>query len=143
MENMASARNKIATRVKAFIEGDGDTGIQAESVTLTAHDMSNITADVGAASLAASFAGEVGVSLSIGVALAENHIDNEVEAYIKDDSPPLVLCGHMHERKGVYNVGKTTIVNPGPLHRQDGSNYAVTDITDSDGVNKIEMHEGF
>ena len=78
----ADAKNKISTQVKAFIEGDGTTGIVAENITLTAFDLSGIKADVGAGSLAASFAGTAAVSLSIGVALAENAIMNQVEAYI-------------------------------------------------------------
>ncbi len=84
----ADAENRISTLVKAFIDGDGAQGIFADNVTLTARDTSNITADVGAGSLAASFAGTAAVSISIGVALAENTIQNDVEAYIAnaDDS---------------------------------------------------------
>jgi hypothetical protein len=78
----ADAENKISTQVKAYIDGDGATGIVADNVTLTALDLSDIKADVGAGSLAASFAGTAAVSLSIGVALAENNIANQVEAYI-------------------------------------------------------------
>jgi hypothetical protein len=33
-----------------------------------------------------------------------------IEAY----APPLVLCGHIHEARGVARHGPTTIVNPGP-----------------------------
>jgi len=81
----ADATNKISTRVKAFIEGDesaGEMAIVADGITLTALDTSMITADVGAGSLAASFAGTAAVSISIGVSLAENIIANQVEAYI-------------------------------------------------------------
>ncbi len=78
----ADAKNKISTNVKAFIDGDGSTGIVADSLILTAQDTSKITADVGAGSLAASFAGSAAVSIAIGVSLAENTIANQVEAYI-------------------------------------------------------------
>jgi len=78
----ADAENKISTQVKAFIDGDGATGIVADSISLTALDLSSIKADVGAGSLAASVAGTAAVSLSIGVALAENTITNQVEVYI-------------------------------------------------------------
>ncbi|MCY7332058.1 MAG: hypothetical protein LH649_05235 [Pseudanabaena sp. CAN_BIN31] len=77
-------KNRIATLVKAFIDGDGATGIQATTATLTATDSATIKADAGAASVAASIAGVAGVSVSIGVALADNLISNEVEAYIKN-----------------------------------------------------------
>ncbi|MEA5569032.1 DUF4347 domain-containing protein [Anabaena sp. UHCC 0399] len=79
-----SAENKIATLVKAFVNGDGATGIQARTATLTASDSSTIKADAGAASIAASLGGTAGVSLSIGVALANNLISNEVEAFINN-----------------------------------------------------------
>ena len=77
-----SATNKIATDVQAYIDGDGATGISADRLTLTATDSSSIDAVAGAASLAASFGGTAGVSLSIGVALARNVISNDVAAYI-------------------------------------------------------------
>ncbi|MBE9183045.1 hypothetical protein IQ268_31410, partial [Oculatella sp. LEGE 06141] len=79
-----STTNRVATLVKAFIDGDAATGIQASSITLKADDRSNIAAIAGAASLAASFGGTAGVSLSIGVALAQNEISNEVATFIKN-----------------------------------------------------------
>ena len=80
----ASTKNTIATNIKAYIDGDGATGIRVGSASLSAQDTSSITADTGAASLAASFAGAVGVSLSIGVALAQNTIANVVDVAIKN-----------------------------------------------------------
>ena len=79
----ASAKNKIAADVQAYIEGDGSTGISASSVTLSADDTSVINAFTGAASLGASV-GAVGVAVSVGVGLAFNEISNVVSAYIKD-----------------------------------------------------------
>ncbi|RUT07776.1 hypothetical protein DSM106972_020360 [Dulcicalothrix desertica PCC 7102] len=79
-----STENKIATLVKAFIDGDGATGIQAKTAALTAKDSSTISADAGAASIAASFSGNASVSLSIGVALARNTVTNEVQAFIQN-----------------------------------------------------------
>ena len=80
----ADGKNKIATKVKAFIEGDGSSGIVADSISLTALDSSTITADVAGGSLAGAFAGTTGVSLSIGVALAYNEVRNDIAAYIKN-----------------------------------------------------------
>ncbi len=77
-----NAKNKIGARVEASISGDGAGGINADSVSLVARDTSNIKADAGAVSLAASFAGVGAVSLSIGVALASNEISNQVAAFI-------------------------------------------------------------
>src|SRR5262249_23321272 len=62
----AATENRMGTNVAAFIEGDGATGIDAGSVSVTASDASTINANTGAASLAVSLAGAVAVSVSIG-----------------------------------------------------------------------------
>ncbi len=79
-----SAINKIGASVKAYLDGDGAVGIVAPSISLNAEDMSTIKAIAGAVSLAAAFAGDVGVALSISVTLAKNEINNQVEASIKN-----------------------------------------------------------
>ncbi|WP_048148328.1 metallophosphoesterase [Palaeococcus ferrophilus] len=40
-----------------------------------------------------------------------------VRDFIKERQPPLVLCGHIHEARAVDSIGKTVVVNPGPLFR--------------------------
>ena len=57
--------------------------ISAGNISVTAHDTSAIIAGAAAASLSASFAGAAGVSVAIGVSLAQNTIGGEVAAYIK------------------------------------------------------------
>ena len=79
----ASAENRIAVTVAAFVDGDGDDGIKADAVTLSATDTSTIKSDVGTASIGGGF-GTVGVAVSIGVALAQNTISNRIEAYVRD-----------------------------------------------------------
>ncbi len=74
--------NKIATDVKASISNDAAAGIHAGGVALTASDTSDIEAFAGAASVAVAAGGSNAVSISIGVALAHNRIDNNVEASI-------------------------------------------------------------
>ena len=76
------AENKIGVDVKAYVDGVGVGGINVASATLKAEDNSSISALAGAASLAGSFGGTAGVSLSIGVALARNTITSAVEAYV-------------------------------------------------------------
>ncbi|MCX7200707.1 MAG: hypothetical protein NTW37_22665, partial [Proteobacteria bacterium] len=80
----ASATNDIAVKVKAYIDGDGASGISATGITLTARDTSSISATVGAASIAASVGGTAGISAAVGVALARNTIANQVEAVIRN-----------------------------------------------------------
>ena len=77
-----NAVNKIGTVTRASIDGDSTLGITADDLTLTAKDESTIKADAGAVSLGGAFAGSVGASLSIGVALARNELANVVESYI-------------------------------------------------------------
>ena len=81
--------NKIADTVLAYHDGGTTTaGINAPSVSISAGDTSTITATAAAASLAASF-GKTGVSISIGLSLATNQIDNDVEAYIANAVTPV------------------------------------------------------
>ena len=77
-----STENRIGVDVKAFIDGDGATGILADSVALAAVDTSVINAFAGAVSLAVAFGGNVGVAVSIGVSLAKNVISSDVGSYI-------------------------------------------------------------
>ena len=75
--------NKIATAVKAFIDGDGATGISASRIEVTADDGSSIRSIAGAASIAASI-GAIGVSVAIGLAIAFNEVSDDVAAYIRN-----------------------------------------------------------
>ena len=75
-----STQNKINTNVEASITGDG-SGITVGAVDIDATDSSTIKASAGAASIAAGF-GQVGVSVSLGVAIASNDIDNTIRAFI-------------------------------------------------------------
>ncbi len=79
----AGALNRVSSQIRAYIDGDGATGISASSIHLKADDESTIDVIVGAASIAASFGG-VGVSFSLGVGMAFNEISNQVEAAIKN-----------------------------------------------------------
>ena len=79
-----SAENRLATEVRSFIDGDGANGIAADYIVLTADDMSSITVDAVGASLAIGAGGTGGAALSVGVALAMNHISNVTEASISN-----------------------------------------------------------
>ena len=38
-----------------------------------------------------------------------------VRTFLEEHAPALCLCGHIHESAGVDFVGKTQVINPGPL----------------------------
>ena len=80
----AYAENRIATEVRALIDGDGTTEIDAASLSATASDASQIKALAGAASIAGTVGGSIGVAVSIGLSIAINQVDNDVEAFVKD-----------------------------------------------------------
>ena len=77
-----NAQNKIGTLVEASIGGDTLSTVTADSVSLSADDLSDISAIAGAAAITASFAGTNAGAASIGVSLAENEISTQVEASI-------------------------------------------------------------
>jgi len=58
---------------------------------------------------------------------------NELREFIKKYSPRLHLCGHIHEARGKGLLGKTIVVNPGPLQK---GYYAIIEI---DNEIKVEL----
>ncbi|KPU63546.1 metallophosphoesterase [Thermococcus sp. EP1] len=49
--------------------------------------------------------------------------------FIEEKQPPLVICGHIHEAIGIDEIGRTLIVNPGPLSR---GHYAIIDFDENE-----------
>ena len=86
----------MSADVMAYIDGDGsgdDAGVTAGSISITANDESTIDATVGAISPGASFAGVAAVTVSVGIALAHNEIDNDVAAYIANADDDVTTNG--------------------------------------------------
>jgi Icc-related predicted phosphoesterase len=48
-----------------------------------------------------------------------------VRAFLDRVQPDLVLCGHIHEARGIDEIGRTRIVNPGPAAQ---GHYALVEI---------------
>ncbi|WP_252901414.1 metallophosphoesterase family protein [Vulcanisaeta sp. JCM 14467] len=61
------------------------------------------------------------------------HIGSKsVRKLIEDIKPLVVLCGHVHESRGIDKLGSTVIVNPGPLA---SGYYAIVSVSDDGTVN--------
>ncbi|MDP7079100.1 MAG: metallophosphoesterase family protein [Candidatus Undinarchaeales archaeon] len=74
-----------------------------------------------------------------GAALLPNGQDigsDEVHRAISQLSPTLVVCGHVHESPGRFQLGDTVVVNPGPA--QDGR-YALIKLGRKGMVSSVSL----
>ncbi|MGB7817523.1 MAG: hypothetical protein WBL35_02135, partial [Ornithinibacter sp.] len=77
----AQSTNRIGTRVHAWIDGDGATGVRATSITVKATSTTSIGATTGAVAVALSIA-PVGVAIAVAEARATNTVDTDTAAFI-------------------------------------------------------------
>lgn len=54
-----------------------------------------------------------------------------VRAFVEREQPDVVLCGHIHEARAEDEIGRSKVVNPGPVRN---GHYAVLDIADGIAV---------
>ena len=57
-----------------------------------------------------------------------------VRSFIDTWQPLACFCGHIHEGRGIDTIGKTKIINPGPVFR---GYFAYAEISDT--VDKLEI----
>ena len=54
------------------------------------------------------------------------HVGSDVvRAFVERAQPDVVLCGHIHESRGFAALGRSRVVNPGPVF---AGHYAVVDV---------------
>jgi len=54
-----------------------------------------------------------------------------LRAVVEREKPDLVLCGHIHESRGIDKIGATQVVNPGPVA---SGHYALVEIGEAVSV---------
>jgi Icc-related predicted phosphoesterase len=54
-----------------------------------------------------------------------------IREFVEREQPDLVLCGHIHESRGTDEIGKSRIVNPGPVR---AGHYAVVEVGETVAV---------
>ncbi len=121
--------NTIAVNISAYIDDTGATQTIAAggSVTVAAVDTATILSTAGAAAVAASFGGEAGVSVAVGMSMAANVINDPVTAYIKGVS--LLTTGSA----GVNLSPSTYQVNPGSTQIETVSNGQTVQLAAGSG----------
>jgi Icc-related predicted phosphoesterase len=62
-----------------------------------------------------------------------------VRDFIESSQPILALSGHIHDAPGVDHIGKTTLVNPGPMQR---GCYGYIEISEDGRVGTVELRNG-
>ena len=70
------------------------------------------------------------VETALDRALLGGHVGSHaVRAFIEECEPTLFFSGHIHESQAVQQIGKTTLVNPGPFMK---GNYFIAEIIENE-----------
>jgi Icc-related predicted phosphoesterase len=59
---------------------------------------------------------------------AGTHVGSKsVRQYIEQKQPMVALCAHVHEARGIDQLGRTLVVNPGPITKGFAAEVIITD----------------
>ena len=62
----------------------------------------------------------------VDVTYTGDHIGSlSIRQFIEEIKPSIVFCGHVHESRGIDQIGDTLVVNPGPARH---GYYAIADF---------------
>jgi hypothetical protein len=130
------SENISRSNIVAIIDGASTTGttrlIQAHGIDVTATDTAKINALATGSSLAAAFGGASGVSVSVGVSLAYNLIQNDVTASILNSSALVSTNG--------ISVLSNTLAGDAPTAKYSNSSGTRT-LTPGDTVQLSETYD--
>ena len=60
------------------------------------------------------------------------HVGSQaLRMFVDREQPDLLLCGHIHEARGIDDVGRTRVVNPGPVA---SGHYALVEVGENVSV---------
>lgn len=126
---------------KSFLKGYSIGGIGGAPISpfstrieFTEEELWSLLKDLGEVDLLLSHSPPFGTALD-RVRSGRNVGSKSVRKYIEEKKPLLCLCGHIHESSGIEVLGKTFVLNPGPL---SWGKYALVEL---EGIN-VKPHLG-
>jgi len=92
--------------------------------------LSNIKVKLGKRSLDILVSHPPPYNTKLDIISTGGHVGSlEVREFIENVKPKLCICGHIHESPGIDSIGKTLVLNPGPLAY---GNYSIVELEKQD-----------
>ncbi len=100
-----------------FVGFSGPTTLQMGNFAITNYDRINYTlADLSGCERRVLVSHVPPSNTKLDAVFSGEHVGSDfLRDVIEEAQPNLVICGHIHEARGVDRIGKTTIINPGAL----------------------------
>ena len=74
---------------------------------------------------------------SVDLTRSGRHVGSSaVRRFIEEMEPILAVCGHIHEARGIDRIGRTLVLNPGPVQNRL---YSLIELTDTIDVKLLEF----